>query len=65
MQSSTPHGWLGNYKVSHIFPLNKQDEYLTVQSYNGFPHVALHNVVDNTVDMRTSGEFEVYDAITL
>ena len=58
-EQSSSSGWLGHYKVSHIFPLKNSDEYLTVQSYNGFPHVALHNVANNTVDMRTSGMFEV------
>ena len=52
-------GWLGNYKVSHIFPLNNADEYLTVESHEGFPHVTLHNTSGNTIDIRTSGNFEV------
>ena len=52
-------GWLGHYKVSHIFPLNNDDEYATVESYNGFPHLAVLNIADDSADWRTEGSFEV------
>ena len=59
MEIESTTGWLGNYKVSHIFPTGNEDEYLTVESHNGFLHIALHNISANTVDWRTEGNFEV------
>ena len=61
-KSMTDHshtGWLGHYKVSHIYPLNTENEYVTVQSNNGYPHVVLINTTDDTLGWRTDGEFEV------
>uniref|UniRef100_H2YFY2 Uncharacterized protein n=1 Tax=Ciona savignyi TaxID=51511 RepID=H2YFY2_CIOSA len=68
MRSTSTTGWLGHYKVSHVFPTNNDEIYMTVRSNNGFPHVAVFNVTSNKYDWRTSGDFEVntssgYDAI--
>uniref|UniRef100_H2YFY4 Uncharacterized protein n=1 Tax=Ciona savignyi TaxID=51511 RepID=H2YFY4_CIOSA len=59
MRSTSTTGWLGHYKVSHVFPTNNDEIYMTVRSNNGFPHVAVFNVTSNKYDWRTSGDFEV------
>ena len=64
LESTT--GWLGHYKVSHIFPTDVDEEYISVESNNGFPHVVVHNTADGedgSVDWRTDGQFEVRKVI--
>jgi len=59
MMESSDTGWVGHYKVSHIYPSPNRSEYFTVQSMNNFPHIVRIIPENNTKDQRTSGEFEV------
>ncbi|CAK8692165.1 unnamed protein product [Clavelina lepadiformis] len=61
METNSGTGWVGHYKVSHIYPVPSSNKYLTVQSNNQYPHVALINVDTDEIDWRTTGSFEVTD----
>ena len=62
---SSDTGWVGHYKVNHNFPIADEDSYFTVDSNQGYPHIQLVHIADDTVEWRTSGNFEVRDAILI